>query len=650
MLQSLRNIRIRNKLFLAYSSAFLLAFIVAGGIIYAQVRTIIQQSIERDLTNATETILAMVRTTADVSIKNYMRAVADKNYEIARQLHRQVKRGRMTEEEAKRLARQAFLSQSIGKTGRIYCLDSDGVMVVHSKRSLVGVDLSGLPFVKEQITSKQGYMEYDWKEPLEKEGRPKAISMRYFQPWDWIISASSYRDEFNELVNIRDFRKRILDLKFGESGYPFVMDYEGNILIHPSLEGKNFTKSDNPRIREITQRIMREKNGKFDYLWLDPGDAKMKRKLLLFNDIPEMGWIVASSSYYDEFYSPLDDIGFVILSVLATMLLLMVPISIWIGSMISRPLKSLQASFAQAADGDFSVRMSLRSRDELGLLAEYFNSFMEELTRYSNDLRDEIVVRQKAEKELIALDKAKTLFLSAASHELRTPLTSIIGFLKLMEKNFNKQFLPCLKALENVGPSATRFVDNLAIVRSEADRLGRLVNDLLDLNKIESDRMEWRDQPLKVEAVMKNVADAISGHVAENPEVDFVFEVPSDLPSFTADADRIHQVLINLLNNALKYTDKGHVTLSASKTQEGVEFSIRDTGRGIPEEYLDKVFDIFYQVQDENMRSSKVFGTGLGLAICRQIATHYGGQISVDSTVGIGSCFRFSIPYSIEKD
>ncbi len=648
MIHPFCNMRIRNKLFIAYSCAFLLAFAVAGGIIYFQVKDIIQSGIEKDLTKTTETILSVVSTTAEVSIKNYMRAVAEKNYDIVHHFHRQVLRGRLTEEEAKKQASEVILSQTIGKTGRNYCLDSNGIMVVHPKRSLLGVDVSGLPFVKEQIQRKKGYMEYEWKEPLETETRPKAISMLYFEPWDWIISASTYRDEFDKLVDIEDVSKRIRNLGFGKSGYPYVLNYDGELIIHPHLEGKHYSEFGDSRLSKVAKHIVNKKNGKYEYLWRNPGEDEFRSKTVYFNDIPDMKWIVASSIYHEDFYGPLNAIGYVIMSSLAIALLLLIPISIGIGSLISRPLKDLQYNFAKAADGDFSVRMSQHSKDELGILGGYFNSFMEKLTTYSNDLRTEIAVRNKAEKKLIAMDKAKTMFLSSASHELRTPLTSIIGFLKLMDKNFKNQFLPHLEPIEELQPRTKRFVENLHIVQSEAGRLGRLVNDLLDLSKIESGKMDWRDQQLSVETILKNAAEVISGHAAENPNVEFVLEIPSNMPSLYADEDRLHQVLINLLNNALKYTDQGTVTLTATRTQSDVEFTVCDTGRGIPEADLARVFDIFYQVQDENMRSSKVFGTGLGLAICQQIAHHYHGDISVDSAIGQGSCFIFSIPFSKE--
>ena len=275
-----------------------------------------------------------------------------------------------------------------------------------------------------------------------------------------------------------------------------------------------------------------------------------------------------------------------------------------------------------------------RSHQELEKVKEGLEETVAERTR---DLAE-------ANENLIALDRAKTLFLSSASHELRTPLTSILGFLKLMEKRFGKDFYPALAREKGSEAKAEKFMQNMAVVRSEAERLGRLVNDLLDLNKIQSGRMEWRDEKLSVAELLDRASGAFEGRAAAKSEVEFRVEPPPSPLHVVVDADRIQQVLINLLDNALKFTERGHVSLSVKQTDDTVTIEVCDTGKGIADEDREQIFDLFYQVHDVNQRSSKEFGTGLGLAICRQIVTHYGGEITVTSTDRGGSCFRFTLP------
>lgn len=133
-------------------------------------------------------------------------------------------------DETKNRTRDVMLSQTIGKTGYIYSIDSHGVILIHPESALIQKDLSGYSFIADQKIRKDGYLEYNWKNPAETQPRPKALYMTYFEPWDWIISVSSYRNEFKELVNVDDFRDSILSLVFGQTGYSYVLDIEGNLI------------------------------------------------------------------------------------------------------------------------------------------------------------------------------------------------------------------------------------------------------------------------------------------------------------------------------------------------------------------------------------------------------------------------------------
>jgi len=380
------DLRIRYKLLISYSAVFILSLTIGSVIIYHFVKATIESNTESELKNTTQTILSMVRTSAAVSIQNPLRAVAEKNREIARHFYEQAQAGAMGMPEAKALTREIMLSQSIGKTGYIYCIDSDGVMVTHPEKELLGVDLSNHDFIKRQKANKVGYLEYDWRNPGESHPRPKALYMTYFEPWDWIISASSYRNEFRELVNVDDFRDSILSIVFGQTGYSYVLDMEGNLIVHPSLEGNYYDATDLEG-RHFIQEICRRKSGKIIYSWKAPGESEAREKLVIFNHIPEYDWIVASSSYLEEFNAPLKTIGQLILATVVISLLLVLPITSRISSSITNPLQELMERFEQGARGDISVRMQRRSKDEVGRLASYFNTFMERLEAYLNESR-----------------------------------------------------------------------------------------------------------------------------------------------------------------------------------------------------------------------------------------------------------------------
>lgn len=391
-----KNLKIRYKLLLAYSAVFMLCLSMGSLTIYAFVRQTIRDNIESELKNSTAGILSMVRTTAATSIKNHLGAVAEKNREIAEYFYSQVRRGRLTTDEAQARVRDILLSQTIGTTGYIYCIDSSGVIVIHPKAALLGENLSENGFIREQTARKNGYLEYDWKNPGEAGARPKALYMTYFEPWDWIISVSSYREEFRELVNPEDFRDSILSLQFGKTGYSYIMDEQGNMVLHPKVSG-NYIHVKDQSGREFVREICERRNGKIVYNWVNPGESRAREKLVIFHHIPEYRWIVASSSYMEEFYAPLKTMQMMLLATVLASFLLALPITFRLSSSITNPIRELMQHFSSGASGDIRVRMRPRSDDELGSLARYFNQFMDRLESSSESLNREIAERKKAE-------------------------------------------------------------------------------------------------------------------------------------------------------------------------------------------------------------------------------------------------------------
>ncbi|MEA3348125.1 MAG: cache domain-containing protein, partial [Pseudomonadota bacterium] len=162
-----RNLNIRAKLFGGYSAILILSILLYSFVIYSLMRTTAETNIERELQNSTAAILNMVRTTASVSIKNYLRSVAEKNLEIVKHIHAKQLSGQLSESEAKEQASQIFYSQTIGKTGYLYCVNSAGIAVIHPNASVAGRDFSTIGFVVEQIKRKEGYLEYGWRNPGE---------------------------------------------------------------------------------------------------------------------------------------------------------------------------------------------------------------------------------------------------------------------------------------------------------------------------------------------------------------------------------------------------------------------------------------------------------------------------------------------------
>jgi signal transduction histidine kinase/DNA-binding response OmpR family regulator len=243
-------------------------------------------------------------------------------------------------------------------------------------------------------------------------------------------------------------------------------------------------------------------------------------------------------------------------------------------------------------------------------------------------------------------DAAKSSFLSTVSHELRTPLTSVLGFAKIIKKRLEDRIFPLVPAGDpKVAQTIRQVEENLKVVVSEGERLTKLIDDVLDLAKIEAGKLEWQMEAVAIPDVIER-ATAATSTLLDQKGLRLVKEVEEGLPLITADCDRLIQVVINLISNAVKFTDAGSVTCRAVRQGSTIVVSVIDTGAGIAPADQPKVFERFKQVGDT--LTDKPKGTGLGLPICREIVEHHGGRIWLHSEPGQGSTFSFSLPMALE--
>ncbi|MBD2205111.1 PAS domain S-box protein [Calothrix sp. FACHB-1219] len=245
-----------------------------------------------------------------------------------------------------------------------------------------------------------------------------------------------------------------------------------------------------------------------------------------------------------------------------------------------------------------------------------------------------------AEKEV---DKMKTDFISTVSHELRTPLTSVLGFASIIKEKLETDVFPILTTDDRkLQKTIKRVGDNLNIIVSEAERLTSLINDVLDIAKMEAGKVEWHMEPVDPSELIDWASNSTSA-LFETNGLELITEIEPGLPQIIGDRNRLLQVLINLISNAVKFTQSGSITCRLKQHHDGVCVSVIDTGIGIAPEDQPKVFEKFRQVGDT--LTDKPKGTGLGLPICKQIVEHHGGKIWVESEPGKGSTFSFLIPF-----
>ncbi|MDA8328501.1 MAG: PAS domain S-box protein [Betaproteobacteria bacterium] len=260
-------------------------------------------------------------------------------------------------------------------------------------------------------------------------------------------------------------------------------------------------------------------------------------------------------------------------------------------------------------------------------------------------LRDSYMELEKTNQRLQKLDQMKSDFLSSVSHELRTPLTSIRGFSQLIEREFVRSFAPLTNGDAGLEKKVLRVQENLKIILKESERLTRLINDVLDLAKIEAGRTEWRDAPIQVADFMRDAVNATYGMFEQKPEITLQLDIQPDLPIIIGDADHLLQVLVNLINNAVKFTDSGSIMIHAFLNSDSlIQIEIRDTGIGFPPEDAEAIFDKFQQSMHGDTLQDRPKGTGLGLAICREIINRHGGRVWAQSQPNHGSTFTLTLP------
>jgi signal transduction histidine kinase len=236
--------------------------------------------------------------------------------------------------------------------------------------------------------------------------------------------------------------------------------------------------------------------------------------------------------------------------------------------------------------------------------------------------------------------------LNTVSHELRTPLTSVLGFAEMIQEKLEEIIFP-VTSQENkkVKRAVLAVSSNIEIIISEAERLTYLINDVLDIAKMESGRVDWNIQAVEPQVILER-AISVTSSLIEGNNLRLIKKIDPNLPVIEVDTDRLIQVVINLISNAVKFTEQGTITCEAQVVDHCLLISISDTGIGIAPEHQDTVFERFKQVGD--ILTNKPKGTGLGLAICKQIIEYHGGKIWVESALNQGSKFSCLLPIDPE--
>ena len=347
--------------------------------------------------------------------------------------------------------------------------------------------------------------------------------------------------------------------------------------------------------------------------------------------IPSLDWLVLTEQPIKEIYAP------VYRSVLRTSGLLLFGLGVallatlLVRRRVVNPLEKLRRGVELVRTGELSTRLDIKTGDEIEILADEFNEMAAHLNEAYRGLEHKVAERTQeltfANHKLAEASKLKSQFLANVNHELRTPLSSIIGYARLLQRETQGQ----------IGPLQREDLQDLL---RNAERLLGLIDSLLDFAKIEAGKIETVVKPVKIDQMIRRAVATVEPML--NNDVHLISDVPANIASLYSDPEKLRQILLNLLGNAVKFTDHGEIRISASQENGNFKLTIADTGIGIDQADISRIFDEF----DRGMLASNGTypGTGLGLAIVARLVAALGGRVAVESEVGKGSTFTVTLP------
>jgi signal transduction histidine kinase len=571
-----------------------------------------------------EQIARLESETAAVAALKIERFVQDIVFAIkASTKSREVMQGRVSPEYRFELKRLLYLTPAITEA---VALDIDGVKQAHvSRAGAVSQD------ARSDFASSPGF-----KRALK--GQPDYGPVYFVQNSEPYMTIAYPIEQFagtvigvlQAEVNLKLVWDIVSNIRTGEGGYAYVVSRSGDLIAHRDislvLQRRNLA-----HLAQVKTAFEVASGAPRPRVML-ASNLEGKKVISSNAFIPSLQWLVIVERPAEEAYAPL------YAAMLRTSALLLVGFSmavlasLFLGRRVVRPLEALRRGVERIGKGDLDHRLDLKTGDEIEILADEFNQMAAHLREAYTGLEHKVAERTReltiANAKLGEASQLKSQFLANVNHELRTPVSAVIGYAHLVLRGTEGQISRLQK-------------ENLEDLLRNAERLLSQIDSLLEFSKIEAGKMKVRSEPVKVNEVIQGALSTIEPTL-DGSNVRIVREFSSDLPVLNTDREKLGQILLNLLDNAVKFTDRGEIRISASQQNGSLKLAVSDTGVGIEKEDLNKVFEEFHRGDSHNSKNYR--GTGLGLAITQKFVNLLGGEIAVESEVGKGSTFTVTLP------
>jgi len=403
--------------------------------------------------------------------------------------------------------------------------------------------------------------------------------------------------------------KTLSNIKLGKTGYAYILDYEGNVVIHPSDGGKNVSDYD------FVQQMHTEKSGTIEYTY------NGVKKLGYYQYFEAWHWYIVTTADYEELNSSAKSILTTTIATGGIIIVLGGIIALFLANTLVKPINKLKSCMEIASKGDLTIRCNIDSKDEIGVLANSFNNMLAENKRLL--------------EETVQYEKLKTEFIANMSHELRTPLNIIFSTAQLFNVLINRD--------EDLNTEKMKNYTNS--IKQNCYRLVRLVNNLIDITKIDSGYMKLELKNGNIVQVVEDITQSTAEYVGYMSRT-IIFDTDTEEKIMAFDEEKLERILLNLISNATKFTEPGDkISVNLYDMDDHIVISVKDTGRGIPEEKVSQLFQRFKQVERLLNRSHE--GSGIGLSIVKALVEMHEGTIEVKSVYGEGTEFIICLPVKI---
>jgi len=427
-------------------------------------------------------------------------------------------------------------------------------------------------------------------------------------------------------VNLKYVWEVVSGIKPGKAGYAYAVTRSGDLIAHPDislvLQGRNVSQLDQVKMAFQAQTRARKARAPV------ARNLQGAKVISSYAPIASLDWAVFIERPVQEAYEPL------YASMLRTSSLLLVGLgvallaSFFVARRVVTPLEMLRKGAERIRKGDLSARLEMKTGDEIEILADEFNDMATNLRQAYEGLERKVAEPTQAlsvaNEKLEEASQHKSQFLANVNHDLRTPVSAIIGYARLLRRETEGQIAPLQQ-------------DNLDDLLRNAERLLGMIDSLLDFAKIEAGKVEVTMERVEVEGIIRDVAATVEPMV-NNGHVHIIREVAADIPVLNTDREKLRQIVLNLLDNAVKFTHRGEIKVSAAQQNGALKLAVSDTGIGIAKEDMPRLFEEFYRGR------SATRGSGLGLTIVKKFVTLLGGEVTVESELGKGSVFTVTLP------